>query len=149
MKDLVGTWFECKVKYQKLAENGLEKKVTELYTVNAVSWGEAEVKITEEMKHIANGDFELLDIKKAAYKEVLVKENADIWYKAKVQFVTLDEKTNKEKKQGFYYLVNGFDIDDAKKSIDECFDTTTDYTVSKIEETAILEVFLSKEDKKI
>lgn len=150
MKDLAGTWFECKVRYEKTLDNGLQKKVTEQYVVDAVSWTEAEVRITEEMSRFTNGKFEITDIRKAAYKEALVKDNADVWFKAKVQFVTIDEKTEQEKKQSFYYLVNGIDIDDAKKGIDEVFEKSmSDYTVAKLEETAIVEVFFHEKDEKI
>ena len=32
------TWFECKVRYEKVAENGMNKKVTEPYVVDAMSF---------------------------------------------------------------------------------------------------------------
>ena len=32
------TWFECKVRYEKVAENGMNKKVTEPYLVDALSF---------------------------------------------------------------------------------------------------------------
>lgn len=150
MEDLVSTWFECKVRYEKTLDNGLQKKITEQYVVDAVSWAEAEVRITEEMSRLTNDKFEITDIRKAAYKEVLIKDSTDVWFKAKVQFVTIDEKTEQEKKQSFYYLVNGVDIDDAKKGIDDVFNKSiSDYTVSRLEETSILKVFVQEGDKNI
>lgn len=147
MRSKTGTFFECKVKYMKTLENGLEKKVTECYVVDAASWAEAEARITEEMSAYISGEFEITDIRMAAYKEVFISDNpnADVWYKAKVQFVTIDEKTEQEKKSVFYYLVNGTDIDDAKKGIDEIFSKTMiDYNVSNIGETVIIEYFEHK-----
>lgn len=126
----------------KTLDNGLEKKVTETYVVDALSWAEAEAIITKEMNAV--GDFEITDIKKAAYKEIFLSENSDavIWYKAKVQFITIDEKTEQEKKQNIYYLTNAATIDEAKKGIDEIFSQTmVDYNISKLEETAIVEFF--------
>ena len=29
-------WFECKIRYEKVAENGMNKKVTEPYLVDAL-----------------------------------------------------------------------------------------------------------------
>lgn len=142
MKDLISTWFECKVRYMKTLDNGLQKKVTEQYVVDAVSWTEAEAKITDEISHLAIGESEITDIRKAAYKEVLVNGEADLWYKAKVQFIAIDEKTGQEKKQSDYCLVSGMDIDDAKRAVDEVFgQSMSDYTVSRLEETAIVDVF--------
>lgn len=146
MRSITSTFFECKVRYSKTLENGLEKKVTEVYVVDALSWAEAEARMTEEMK--AFGEFEIMDIKKAAYKEIFISDEsgADIWYRAKVQFITIDEKTEQEKKQNVYYLTNASNIEEAKKGIDEIFASNmTDYSVSKLEETAILEFFEHRE----
>lgn len=145
MKDLTGTWYECKTRYEKLLENGLQKKVTEQFVVDSLTWAEAEAKITEELTSYVSGEFEITDISKARYREVLENDDTSIWFRAKVQFVTIDEKTNQEKKQSFACLVSGKDIDDAKNGIDEVFGKSmADYTVSKIEETAILDVFHEK-----
>ena len=43
------TWFECKIRYEKVMENGMNKKVTEPYLVDALSFTEAEARIIEEM----------------------------------------------------------------------------------------------------
>lgn len=147
MRSKTCTFFECKVRYMKTLENGLDKKVTECYVVDAVSWAEAEARITEEMSAYTNGELDITDIRMAAYKEVFISDNtnADVWYKAKVQFITIDEKTQQEKKSNFYYLVNATDIDDAKKGIDEIFGKTMiDYNISKLEESAIIEYFEHK-----
>lgn len=150
MKELVGTWFECKVKYMKMLDNGLQKKVTELYVADGVSWAEAEVRMTKAMGQITKEPFEITAMNKTRYKEVFIDGDANIWYKAKVQFTTINEKLGREKKQFSYFLVNGMDIEDAKKSIDNAFgNSMLDYTVSKLEETAILDVFLHEEEKKI
>lgn len=147
MKNVKGTWFECKVRYEKTLGNGLQKRATELYATEAVSWSEAEARMTEMMSRLTGEPFVITAIRKASYGEVLVNETASLWYKAKVQFVTIDERTAQEKKQSFHYLVGGNDIGDAKKGIDEIFrQSMSDYTVSKLEETAILDVFVSEKD---
>jgi hypothetical protein len=35
-------WYECKVKYRKIDENGIQKVVTEPYLVDALSFTEVE-----------------------------------------------------------------------------------------------------------
>lgn len=101
MRSRTADWFECKIKYEKMLEDGTQKKVTEQYTVDALSFTEAEKRIMEEMSSYISGAFEVSDIKKASYKEVFFsdQDSADKWYKAKLQFITLDEKTAKEKTQ--------------------------------------------------
>ena len=100
-------WFECKIRYEKVMEDGLQKKVNENYVVDALSFSEAETRITEEMSAYISGEFEVADIKKAAFKEVFFTDDniADKWYKAKLQFITIDEKTEKEKRSTVTYLV--------------------------------------------
>ena len=38
LRSRTGTWFECKVKYEKTQEDGTEKPVLEAYTVDALSF---------------------------------------------------------------------------------------------------------------
>ena len=43
-------WFECKISFEKMMENGMQKKVTEPYLVDALSFTEAEARIIEEIR---------------------------------------------------------------------------------------------------
>lgn len=99
MRSRTAEWFECKIRYEKTMEDGMQKKVTEAYTVDALSFTEAEQRIMEEMSSYISGEFEVADIKKAVYKEIFFSDEdmADRWYKAKLQFITIDEKSSKEK----------------------------------------------------
>ena len=98
MRSRTTTWFECKIRYEKTMEDGTQKKVTETYTVDALSFTEAEASIMEEMSSYISGEFEVRDIKKAAYGEIFFSDSpsADRWYKTKLQFITIDEKTEKD-----------------------------------------------------
>ena len=58
-------WFECKIRYEKVAENGMNKKVTEPYLVDALSFTEAESRIIEEITPFISGEFTVSDIKRA------------------------------------------------------------------------------------
>ena len=95
MRSRTAQWFETKVKYDKMMEDGSQKKVPELYVVDALSFTEAEEAITEEASHYSTGEFDVTDIKKAPYGEIFFSDNPadDKWYRAKVQFIILDEKT--------------------------------------------------------
>lgn len=144
MRSITANWFETKVKFEKVTDDGLQKKVTELYVVDALSFSEAEARITEEMSHYINGVFDVDGIKKTNYKEIFFSDDqaADKWYKAKLQFTTVDEKSEREKKSSIYYLVQGFSLDDARLSIDIAMGgTMLDYSVASVVETSIMDVF--------
>jgi hypothetical protein len=86
-------WFECKISYEKMMENGVQKKVTEPYLVDALSFTEAEARIIEEMQPYISGEFVVSDIKRARIAELFANENGDRYYKFKVFFISLDEKS--------------------------------------------------------
>ena len=94
----MATWFECKVKYDKMTEDGSQKTVTEPYLVDALSFTEAEARITEEITPFISGEFKVTAVKRTNTAEIFWKEGGDKWYKVKVNFCTIDEKTGKEKK---------------------------------------------------
>lgn len=144
MRSRTANWFICKVRYEKVGEDGLQKKTTEFYVVDAVSFGEAETRITEEMAAYVSGDFEIVDISRAVFKEIFFEESeiADRWYNAKLEFITIDEKTEKEKRSAVAYLVNAGTFDSALKNVNEVMGgTMIDYVTAKIEETKIMDVF--------
>ena len=144
MKSRTAQWFECKIRYEKTMEDGLQKKVTENYVIDALSFTEAEQRVMEEMSAYISGEFDIADIKKASYKEIFFSDDdlADRWYKAKLQFITIDEKTEKEKRNNVYYLVNAGTLNAAVKNIDEVMGgTMIDYAIASIAETTIMDVF--------
>ena len=147
MRSRTAEWFETKIKYEKTMEDGLTKKVTEQYVVDALSFTEAERRIIEEMTNYISGAFDVADIKKATYKEIFFSdaEMADRWYKAKLQFITIDEKTEKEKRSNVYYLVQAGSLPVAVKHIEEVMGTTLiEYVIASLAETQIMDVFEHK-----
>lgn len=151
MRSRSAVWFECKVRFEKTMEDGMPKKVVEVYVVDSLSFSEAEKRITEEMAPYVSGDMDIVDLKIAQYKEIFFadSDSADKWYKAKLAFFTLDEKTNKEKKSNVYYLVNTENIEAAIKNINEVMGgTMIDYKTMDVNETCIIDVFEYKKDKK-
>ena len=144
MRSRTAIWFECKIRYEKVMEDGLQKKVNENYVVDALSFSEAEERIIEEMSSYISGEFTVTDIKKAPYGEIFFsdQELADSWYKAKLQFITIDEKTEKEKRTTVNYLVQAGSFNGAVKNLEEVMGgTMIDYTISSIAETSLMDVF--------
>lgn len=147
MKSRTSDWFEVGIRYDKTMEDGTQKPVTEQYTVDALSFTEAETKITGEMSNYISGDYSVKTIKKATYHEIFFSDNdkADKWYKAKLQFITIDEKTQKEKRSNVVYLVQSTTLNAACKAIDEIMEgTMIDYESRSVQETKILDVFYRK-----
>ena len=151
MRSRTAIWFECKVRYEKTMEDGMPKKVVEIYTVDALSFSEAEERIMEEMSSYVSGEIDIGDLKIAQYKEIFFADSdlADKWYKAKLAFITIDEKTDKEKKTSVFYLVNAGNINSAIKNIDEVMGgTMIDYQTLNVSETNIMDVFEYKKKEK-
>ena len=184
MRSRTANWFICKIRYEKTMEDGLQKKVTETYVVDAVSFTEAEARIIEEMSAYISGEFEVIEIDRAVFKEIFFMDwakkvldndakklndaikkkdkeafkewdnqsledkmqNTDTrWYKSKLQFITIDEKTEKEKRSNVYYLVEGCSFESARRNIDEVMEgSMIDYSIASVSETPIMDVFDGK-----
>ncbi len=136
------TWYECKVKYRKTHESGEQKVTTDTYLLDAVSYTEAETRITEEMKNFTEEDFRIMNIKVANFSEVHPFENSDRWFKSKVSLIALDEESGKEKKTNIYLLVQANDIKEAFENTTHTMaETMGDYTIPSITESPIVDVF--------
>lgn len=141
--------FECGIRYEKTLENGMQKKVTELYIVDALSFTEAESRMIKEMSAYVSGEFDVVSEKITNYSEVVMSDNAeaDKWYKVKINYIVTDEKTEKEKKTAVYLLVQAKDIDDARRMTDKHMDGTMMYwECEAVSETKIMDVFLYEAD---
>ena len=144
MRSRTAEWFICDIRYEKVMEDGLQKKVKEPYVVDALSFSEAEERIIEEMGSYISGEFDVQEIDRAPFKEIFFSDDemADKWYKAKLQFITIDEKTDKEKKTNVIYLVQAGSFDGARRNIDEVMGgTMIDYRIAAVSETNIMDVF--------
>jgi hypothetical protein len=142
-------WFECKIKYERTLDNGLVKKVNEPYLVDALNFTEAERRIIKEVAPFMSGDFQVSDIKRARFAEIFETSDdaADRWFKAKLSFITLDEKSGKEKKTSHNMLVQAADLRDAVKRLDEGMKgSMMDYEIAAMAETPIMDVFHYKAD---
>lgn len=122
----------------------MQKKVTEPYLVDALSFTEAEARIIEEMTPFISGEFTVSDIKRVNYSELFPSDDEadDIWFKCKLSFITLDEKSGAEKRTSTYVLVQASDLGRAKKNLDAGMKgTMAEYQVSSVTEMAIMDVY--------
>lgn len=113
------TWFECKVKYVKIDDDGRERKVNEVYLVDAVTFTDAETRIIQNVQQMVRGEFIVDNIKKSNIVEIFPHEEGEWWYKAKIGIVTIDEKAGKEKKINNYFLVAADDIKQALQRLED------------------------------
>lgn len=157
-------WYQVKVKYDKMNEDGEQKKTTELYLIQAESFAEAERGIIEQLVEYIRGELDIVDITRKNYREIILDDfdiasqadgearrilgqknpsiEADKWFKCKLNFTTLDEKSGREKKTAYYYLVNANTAMTAHKLVDNFMrGSMEDYSVEQVDETKILEVY--------
>lgn len=141
----MANWFECKVRYDKLQENGAAKKVNEPYLVDALSFTEAEARITEEQRPFISGEFQVSAIKPTKIAEIFWDETGDRWYLVKVAFITIDEKTAAEKRSNSLILVQAANFKHALERFEEGMKgTMADYEIVSINETPIMDVYKMK-----
>lgn len=140
-------WFECKVRYDKTLENSLIKKVTETYLVDALSFTEAEKRFIEEITPFMTGEFIVTDIKRARISELFDSEDLsdDRWFRARIAYITLDEKTGVEKRTAQNVLIQANDFHKAINRLDEGMKGTLgEWVIVTVTETAIIDVFKFK-----
>ena len=141
----MANWFECKVRYDKPQENGSVKKVNEPYLVDALSFTEAEARITEEQTPFISGEFNISAIKPTKISEIFWYEGGDRWYLVKVAFITIDEKTAAEKRSVSQILVQACNFRQAFENFEEGMKgTMADYEIVSITETPLMDVYKMK-----
>lgn len=143
----MANWFECKVRYDKLQENGAVKKVNEPYLVDALSFTEAEARIIDEQTPYISGDFSVSAVKRTKISEIFWNDGGDRWYLVKVAFITIDERSGVEKKTSTLILVQASNFREALDNFTEGMKgTMADYEVVSIAETPLMDVYKVKVD---
>lgn len=143
-------FFEVRIRYEKTMENGQNKKVNEPYPADALSFTEAEARIINEITPFISGDFKVKAVKEANFSEIFFsnEESADTYFKARLAYVTLDERSGAEKKTYTNVLVKAADLRDAVKKLDEGMKgTLAEYEIISIAETKIMDVYLYKPEE--
>ena len=136
-------WFECRVSYDKMQENGTVKRITESYLVDAVNFTEAEACITEAMQPYISGEFTVSAVRRRNYESVIENEGG-YYYRAKLTIITIDEKTAAEKKSNMFLLVQEDDLETVFYEVKEFMkQMMADWQFHTITETPIIDVFKS------
>lgn len=135
-------WFECKVRYDKLQENGAVKKTTEAYLVDALSFTEAESRIIDKISPFISGEYTIPAIKKTNIVEIFPDESADKWWLVKYNIITIDERSARERRTAVYVMVQA----DSQQGATDRFNvgmkgTMADFEIEKVAETKILDIY--------
>lgn len=147
LRSRTSTWFECKVRYLKTQDDGSKKIVNELYVVDALSFTEAEASIIDNMQVYVSGELKIANINPTNYNEIFFSDidEDELWFKARLAFITIDDKNDKEKRTYVNYLIQAKCIERAKRYVDEVMGKTMiDYELKSLSETKILDVFEHK-----
>lgn len=145
----MNNWFECKVSYDKMLENGIQKKVTEPYLVDALSFTEAEARIIEEIRPYITGEFAVAGIKRARISEIFFNEDGDRYFRFKINFITLDEKSGAEKKTACVMFAQASTLKGAIDELEKGMKgTMADYEIASVSETPIMDVFTFSAENK-
>lgn len=138
----MNSWFECKVSYEKIVEQGLVRKVTESFLVDAVSFTEAEARIIKEREPYVSGEYTVTGIKRARLAELFFNETGDKYYRAKINFIIIDEASGVEKKKANSILVQASSLKEAVEEIESNMSKgMMDYEIASVTETPILDVY--------
>lgn len=144
MRTRTAVWYETTVRYERQKDDDTNSIATEAYTVDALSFAEAEQRITDEMQPFCSGEFDVKKIAIAPYTEVFFSEDEDDdkFFRATVALITLNERTGKAKKTNVTYLVQADNIETARRYVVDAFlNTQIDYEINRLVETKILDVF--------
>ena len=138
-------WFECKVSYERQADSMGMKKVSESYLVDALSFTEAEKRNIKEVRpFVSVGELEVVNIRRARIAELFLNEEAedDRYFRAKVNFITVDEKSGSEKKTSATMIVKSDSLPNAVTELKAQLDSQmASYEIAAVTDTQILDVF--------
>ena len=88
-----------------------------------------------------SGDFKVKSVSEAKLSDTFFGDG-DRYYKAKINMITLDEKSFQKKKQGLYVLIQANNFDESLTKLkDGMNNSMADYEIASITETAIIDVF--------
>ena len=135
-------WFECTLKCVRVDNDGRERKVSENYLIDAVSFTDAEARMTEQGQQITRGEFQVKNIRQSNVIEVFPANDGGYWYKAKISLVTIDERAGKEKKITEYFLVEAADIEEAFSALKDGLSyILVPYEVLSVSLTTVCDVY--------
>lgn len=138
----MNSWYTVKVKYTKQLEDGTLKRVNEPYLFDAVSFTDAEARVFEELGAQIRGEFLVTGISKVEFADIFHYEDAGDWYKCKVQYLSVDADSGKEKKVSNNFLVSAHNVKNAYERIEESLESMmVTFDIPAIALSPILDIF--------
>jgi hypothetical protein len=149
----MSNWFTVKVKCNKQQEKGGFKMVTEPYLLSAMTFGDAETRIYEELGDVIGGEFSVTAITKTEIHDIFSVDTSDVWYTCKIKFDSEgDGEDAKKSKVCQTFLVGAISVKDANDTLKEELSTLmVDYEITSVAVSPIVEIFPFEEvlDKEI
>lgn len=136
-------WYNVKARYIGVTKEGFTKVITDEYLTAALSFTEAETKTSESALLYGIGEeFDIVAMSRTKFAEIVNgDEEADKWFKCKINTSIIDEFGGREKKISIFFCVNADNALEAHHRLDEHLKKTTMcYTVEQVDETKIIEV---------
>lgn len=134
--------FVVKVKYQKIDADGKERIVTEAYLVEGVNFADAEEGIHTQLEPYISGEFNVESISKARFSDIIFGKG-DRFFKATISLLAYNEESGAVKRSKTNLLVQAETLEEVKPLIEQRWNgTISDYLVTSVVETAIIEAFL-------
>lgn len=139
---MLDKFFLCKVKYDKMVEDGQVKSEREEYLVRAFTFTDAEARIVEEVKQYIRGEFEVTNIRKMNLWELFDFGDGDRWYRCKLNLITFDEEKQAEKRTSVAILAHAGSVREACDVVVKGMSGTLmdQYEISSVTETSIMDV---------
>ena len=135
------------MKYTKQLDNGALKRVSEPYLLAAMTFTDAEARIYEELGQIIRGEFNVVGIARTEIHDIFAYDDADVWYKCKVRYESMDAESEKARKVNQNFLVSAGSVKEAFERIQESLSTLmVDFEIPSIVVSPIVEIFPYAED---
>jgi len=139
--------FLVDVRYDAIGPSGERGVVSEQHMVDALSHTEAEQRIIEELKPFINGEFVVVNIKRARISEIFPDEYGDKWFRYKVNFVTFDEDKGVERRSAVTMMVQSENIEESINNLKKGMNgTMADWEIAQVTETKICDFFKFSKD---
>ena len=144
-------WYTVKVKFtKKIEENGEVdfKKVNESYLLSAVSFTDAEARITKEVGDRAEGEFLVHAMSVTEMNDVFRFGDTGFWYLCKTSSEFEDNgKVTKVKEN---YMVEATSVAEASERLDDKLkDAMFDYKISSVSLSPVMDVLYEDLDREI
>lgn len=135
-------WFLCTVKYTKQLDSGVFKRVSEKYLIAGMTFTDVEARIYEELGTIIRGEFVVQAIAREDLHDIFHYEDADIWYKCKIVYESIDADSEKSKKTTQFFYLSANSVKEAAERLkDELKTLMADYKVISVVESPVIDIF--------